>query len=328
MNHISSSYRVQYDIRPAKQVERRMIVDALHRLATAGLPIADYQYTGFGAIYFMDFILLHKLLGLNRLLSLEHEQSLESRIWFNRPFSCIEIKMVPASTEIPNLSRDVRHIVWLDYDGVLQKDFLSDIQSAVTILPAGSILLVTVDVEPPKDHDYRSVDPEFDGSKEVLGPRHWRRYFEYLASTYLRLGFSDDDFAKSQLMLRSSEVLKAAFTRSIVARSGLEFIPMFNFTYRDSHSMLTMGGMVAGRTEKRQLRASSLTDTIYYRVDFESPSFEIKVPCLTRKERIYLDREMPCADDWVPADFTLASEDVLDYRDIYRFLPAFAELLL
>jgi hypothetical protein len=111
VNHISSSYRVQYDIRPAKQVERRMIVDALQRLAAAGFSIADYQYTGFGAIYFVDFILLHKLLGLNNLVSLEQETSLESRIWFNKPFSCIKIKMVSASAEIPNLSRDVKHIV-------------------------------------------------------------------------------------------------------------------------------------------------------------------------------------------------------------------------
>lgn len=328
MNHVSSSYRVQYDVRPAKQVERRMIVDALQRLAAVGLPIADYQYTGFGAIYFIDFILLHKLLGLNKLLSLEQETSLESRVRFNRPFSCIDIRMVPASSEIPNLSRDARHILWLDYDGVIQKGFISDIQSALTILSPGSILLVTVDVEPPEDRDYREVDPSFDSSKEVLGPKHWKRYFEYHASSYLKLGLSDDDFGKSQLILRSTEILRAGFTRWIVARGEVEFLPMFNFAYKDSHAMLTMGGMIGGRSEKRLLTASSISDTVYYRNDFDSPPFEIHVPRLTRKERIYLDREMPCEDDWTPGDFTLASEDVLHYRDIYRFLPAFAEILL
>ncbi len=326
MSTISSSYRVQYDVRPAKQVERRMLVDALQRLAAAGFPVADYQYTGFGAIYFVDFILFHKALGMSKLVSLEQVKSLTSRMMFNRPFSCVDIKMVPASSEIPNLSRDVSHLVWLDYDGVLQKDFLSDIQSAITVLPAGSILLVTVDVEPPEDHDYRLVDPHFDSSKEVLGPKHWKRYFEYHASSYLKLGLSDTDFGKSELILRSTEILKAAFTKSIVARPELQFLPMFNFAYRDSHSMLTMGGMIAGRTEKRQLRASNIRETVYYRDDFGSPPFEIKVPCLTRKERVYLDREMPCADDWVPGDFDLDPEDIRHYRDIYRFLPTFAEI--
>lgn len=328
MSAISSSYRVQYDMRPAKQVERRMLVDALQHLAAAHFPVADYQYTGFGAIYFVDFILFHKILGLGKLVSLEQQESLTSRMKFNRPFSCVEIKMVPASSEIPNLSRDVRHLVWLDYDGVLQRDFLSDIQSAITVLPAGSILLVTVDVEPPEDHDYRFVDPQFDNSKNVLGPKHWKRYFEYHASSYLKLGLTDADFGKSGLILRCTEILKAAFTKSIVARPELEFLPMFNFAYKDSHSMLTMGGMVAGRAEKRQLRASKLGDTVYYRDDFGSPPFEIKVPRFTRKERIYLDREMPCADGWVPEEFHLDPEDVRRYRDIYRFLPAFAEISL
>lgn len=305
-----------------------MVVDALQRLEAAGFPVLDYQYTGFGAIYFVDFILFHKLLGMNRLVCLEREKSLTSRMAFNKPFSCVEVKMVPASSEIPNLSRDIRHIVWLDYDGVLHKDFLSDIQSAVTILPAGSILVVTVDVDPPEDHDYRQVEPGFDSSKEILGPKHWRRYFEYHASKYLKLGLSESDFGASELRLRTKEILQASFTRSIVARSPMEFIPLFNFIYRDSHWMLTLGGMIGGETEKRQLRSSTLVDTKYYRRNFDSSPFEITVPRLTRKERIYLDREMPCAVGWVPKDFDLDPEDARRYCDIYRFLPDFGEMLL
>lgn len=328
MSASSSSYRVQYDIRPAKQVERRMLIDALQRLAAAGFPILDYQYTGFGAIYYVDFILFHKILGLNKLLSLEQHKSLESRMHFNRPFSCVDVKMVPASSEIPNLSRDARHIIWLDYDGVLQRDFLSDIQSALTILSPASILLVTVDVEPPDERDYIAIEPHFDASKEVLGPKHWRHYFEHHASAYLRLGLSDEDFGKSQIPARTAEILRAAFTRAIVPRQPLHFAPMFNFAYKDSHRMLTMGGMIAGRSETRQLKASSLSDTVYHRDTFDSSPFEIKIPRLTRKERIYLDREMPCPDGWVPHDFDLDPEDVQHYRDIYRFLPAFAEIQL
>ena len=52
----SESYlRVQYELRPAKQVERRMIIDALRKLAMAGFEIEDYNYVGFGSIYFVDF---------------------------------------------------------------------------------------------------------------------------------------------------------------------------------------------------------------------------------------------------------------------------------
>jgi hypothetical protein len=305
-----------------------MIVDALQRLQPAGFSITDYQYTGFGAIYFVDFILFHKLLGMSKLLSLERTTGLASRMEFNKPFKCVDVKMVPASSAIPSLSRDVRHIVWLDYDGVIHRDFLSDIQSAVTLLQAGSILLVTVDVEPPEDYDYREANPDFDTSKEVMGPKHWKQYFEYHASTYLPLGLTESDFCRAELPSRTAEILQASFTRSIVSRTQMEFLPMFNFLYRDSHWMLSMGGMIAGPTEKRLLRSTTLRDAEYYRGSFDSPPFEISVPRLTRKERIYLDREMPCADGWTPKDFDLDPEVLRKYRDIYRFLPAFAEILV
>lgn len=305
-----------------------MIVDSFQRLQQAGFSITDYQYTGFGAIYFVDFILFHKLLGMSKLLSLERASSLAKRMDFNKPFKCVEVQMVPASSAIPSLSRDVRHIVWLDYDGVIHRDFLSDIQSAITVLPTGSILLVTVDVEPPEDQDYREVEPEFDSSSTVMGPRQWKEYFEFHASTYLKLGLKENDFGKAQLRARTAEILKASFTRSIVARAQLEFLPMFNFIYKDSHWMLSMGGMIAGPTEKRQLRNSTLRETEYFRDNFDATPFEISVPRLTRKERIYLDREMPCADNWVPKDFDLDPDELRKYRDIYRFLPAFAEILV
>jgi len=54
----------------------------------------------------------------------------------------------------------------------------------------------------------------------------------------------------------------------------------------------------------------------------------ITVPRLTRKERAYLDREMPCPDGWSPKDFNLDPDMARQYREIYRFLPAFAEILL
>src|SRR5580700_2477566 len=116
MAKISSTERVQFDLRPAKQVERRMFVDALQRLAHAGFQISDYQYTGFGSVYFVDFILLHKLLGIRRMCSVEYKGELRERVVFNRPFKCVKVKMAPASSVIPSLNRDLKHLLWLDYD--------------------------------------------------------------------------------------------------------------------------------------------------------------------------------------------------------------------
>ncbi len=37
---------------------------------------------------------------------------------------------------------------------------------------------------------------------------------------------------------------------------------------------------------------------------------------------------MPCKDNWVPQAFSMGKKDVAVYREIYRFIPAYAELLL
>ena len=56
--------------------------------------------------------------------------------------------------------------------------------------------------------------------------------------------------------------------------------------------------------------------------------FRIKVPVLTRKERLYIDSHMPSEPDWVPNDFEIEPEAILDYREVYRYCPLYAELLL
>jgi len=92
--------------------------------------------------------------------------------------------------------------------------------------------------------------------------------------------------------------------------------------------MLTVGGMVTTEREDSSVKASALTSAIYYRKSFSDPPYLIKVPNVTRKERLYLDSAMPCAIGWAPKDFELDPDDVSHYREIYRFFPPYAELLL
>ena len=49
----SSSSKVPYDLRPRKQIERRMMAHTLYLLAESGFPISTYRYAGFGAFFFV-----------------------------------------------------------------------------------------------------------------------------------------------------------------------------------------------------------------------------------------------------------------------------------
>jgi len=303
--------KVSYDLRPAKQVERRMLIDALQRLAIAGFDIHGYQYTGFGSIYFVDFIMFRKFLGLTKLLTVEHDARIAKRVRFNQPYKDIEVALRSVGDVIPTLSGDLRHLLWLDYDDIIARSHLEDLIQAGTNLSVGSIILVTLDIEHPSGET----------------PVEWRNHFVAEAEEFLGRSSRPRDFEASKLAAVNAAILQRALKRGLAGRQA-EFIPLFNFVYADGHQMLTAGGMIGTEHERNRILASSLPRACYYRPDLSRPPYRIAIPRVTRKERLYLDSAMPCSGRWTPRAFELAREEVLAYRDIYRFFPAYAELLL
>ena len=62
--------RVDYSLRPAKHAERRMLAEVFRRLRPFQ-PIEDYTYIGFGGLWFVDFALIHRMLGVHKMISIE-----------------------------------------------------------------------------------------------------------------------------------------------------------------------------------------------------------------------------------------------------------------
>lgn len=308
----TQSYKkVAYDVRPAKQVERRMMFDALQILSRSGFDIADYQYTGFGSIFFVDFVLFHRYLGLTKLLTVEHDTTIERRVRFNKPFELIEVEIKSAAEVIPTLHPDRRHILWLDYDDTLKSWMINDIASALDQLSVGSLLLVTVDVEPP----IRG------GSAEDSAA-----YFRDQVGDLIPHDWTPEHFGREKLPSSVRAILKKTVESSLAYRTGVSFLPLFSFLYADRNLMYTFGGMIGGATERRKLRQVEFESAPYIRNSLDEEPFTIYVPKLTRKERVLLDANMPAADGWQPAEFELDKADVDAYRAIYRFFPMYVEV--
>jgi hypothetical protein len=288
-----------------------MIIDALRLLSLSGFPIDDYQYTGVGSVFFVDFILFHKFLGITDMVNAEHSD-IPNRVAFNQPYDFIRTEFSPIGDLIPTLSPDKKHLLWLDYDDILQRAHIEDILLATTYLTPGSLLLVTVDVEPP-------------GKGE--GPKQWRDYFVSIADSYL-MSTEIENFKKSNLPKINAGIIARAIRDGLAPRTNVRFFPLFNFLYADGHRMLCLGGMVGTDVERRYLRGSKVYKVDYIRRDLEGEPFRIRVPIVTRKERLYLDSHMPCPADFSPSEFELPADDIASYREIYRFFPAYAELLL
>jgi len=190
---------------------------------------------------------------------------------------------------------------------------LEDVYEAGSQLSCGSVLLITVDVEPP--------------DKESDEPKASQEYFKNEAGKYIGM-FEVSDFTKSKLPSTNKLVLLSALQDGMSGRTGIEYLSMFHFLYADGHKMLTVGGIIGSETEKRRIAAMNIKGAKYIRTKIDSEPYEIKVPTVTRKERHLLDSNMPCENGWQPDGFSFPDEDIEIYREIYRFLPAYAELLI
>ena len=137
-----------------------------------------------------------------------------------------------------------------------------------------------------------------------------------------------EDFVVSNLPSANIKILLRAIDEGLVGHQNIEYIPIFSFLYSDSHNMVTIGGIIGSNGEKRRLAKINRDGAVYLRTRKNEKPYIIKVPILTRKERLRLDPEMPCTRGWQPSEFTLPPEQLQAYSEIYRFLPAYAELLI
>jgi hypothetical protein len=324
MTMAGSYQKVFYDLRPGKQIERRMLLDTFQLLSNGGFRISDYQYTGFGSIYFVDFVLFHKYLGISNLLSLEHDPDAAARARFNKPYDIIKLEIKSAYDAIPSLDRDLKHILWLDYDFRLEASVLTDVQEAAFQLSPGSIVLITVDVEPPNAVEKIEPEPE---TLRGPSPEMSMQLFREECGPFWDPTWTADSFVASQLSNRSRDILNLAIANSLAVRRGVLFLPLFSFVYRDGHTMYTFGGMIGGESERHMLEGCGLDRAQYLRRNANDLPYEITVPRLTRKERMYLDSLMPLQGKRGRNQLGFNLKELRAYEDVYRFFPTYVEAL-
>src|SRR5579862_9115471 len=145
---MSGSYRaVHFGLRTAKHIERKMMAEALLRL-DRGVPLNNYKYIGFGAIFYIDFLLFHRLLGITSMLSIEQKASHQERFRFNLPLGIIELDFRHSNEVLPSLNWHNPAIVWLDYDEQLIDPVFADIETVASRAAAWSVLIITVNAHP------------------------------------------------------------------------------------------------------------------------------------------------------------------------------------
>jgi hypothetical protein len=107
-------------------------------------PVEDYIYVGFGSVWFTDFALFHRTLGIKQMLSIERQADAKPRIDANKPFGSVTIDYRSSDAALPDLDWTKRHFIWLDYDDPLTLGMLMDARSIASRARSGTVAAFSV----------------------------------------------------------------------------------------------------------------------------------------------------------------------------------------
>lgn len=310
---MSASYKsVNYTLRPAKTIERKMLVEAIQRLSVFG-QVSSYRYVGFGSIYYADFKLFHRQTGIHNMLSIEKNTNEAVRFEFNKPFRCIKIKFGHSDAILPTLPWNVKTILWLDYDGSLNKNCLSDIATFCAKCPAGSVLIVTINAS----FDKTSGD-FFDRFVDAIGK-------ENLPFEITKKDMQGDGAAKVIRTVIINNIAKTLNGRNgiLTKQNKINFKQLFNFVYADGARMVTVGGLLWKNSQADIIKHDPWLGLHYIREDEEQ--YVINAPHLTLREVQYLESHLPIGASRNIKNDPIPESERNQYEKIYRYYPTFTE---
>ena len=328
MGKNNSFEKINYSIRPAKIIERKMILQFCSRLFPFDF-VENYHYIGFGSIYYSDFTLFHKSLNIRKMSSIEFERN-ESRARFNLPFSCINLLAGHCNTELPKLINSTeKNITWLDYDSPLSSNALDDIQTYAGATSSGSMLLVTFNTNSDDNPCFSgNMDALFEYRKNKLKERILEKKIPTISKP-IQLNKKNLHKLYREIIINEIEETLLKRNKKIIPNEEILYKQIINFDYSDDAKMMTLGFVFYQQSETQQFYQCKFEELKQYRGD--SNSYIIKAPKLTVEEIRALNKILPKKegieygiDEINNSAFDKAIEE---YAEVYQYFPQFTEVL-
>ena len=332
-----SFQKINYSLRTAKNIERKMIIEALHRLSFFD-PVKNYTYIGFGSTFFTDFSLFHKQMGIDKLYSIELEKDLKSRFEFNKPFHCINIiyKHSNEALKDPMLKWNDRKIIWLDYDYKITADVIIDIDQVVEKCSSGDAFLITLNASSNKIFS----EPNAKDKSRLRAFEKFKKQFILKVEEDDLIDYSDlvdgtiqpSDLADWGLANVCTKIINTRIFEKLRDRNEenedeplykkLNYKKIFDFHYQDGAPMMTVGFIFYNDDEQVLYEQCKFND-----FDFCSNlPYLIKAPNLTMKEIQYIDSFLPSNLENM-SEIGIPDDEIEGYQEVYRYFPAFLEAL-
>jgi len=315
---MSGSFRrVDYRLRSAKGVERRMMGEAFLRLERFG-DIKTYRYVGMGSVYFSDFAVFHSVCGFETMISIENVTDLaeKRRFRFNVPFGDIELHFDHTNAALPSLRWDLRTVIWLDYDDMISADMLTDIRYLATQLVPGSALAVTV------RGDLRDEDQGVSTPRDVLAGRVGE---SKIPNSVMMAGHvKPDEMPQTIREILMQEVKDGVNDRNSGRPRGQSyaFEQIMFFKYRDGCPMVTLCWVLFEEGQRPTFNSCGFENLLCFRKS-ASP-FSIKIPFVTNAEIRAINQCGIGSTAPKITDLPIPPTEIAKYQLLRRYWPLFS----
>lgn len=312
---MANSYRkIDYRLRPAKAVERRMIAEYFQRLRPFS-PVEEYRYIGLGSVYFSDFALFHNICGFREMVSIENTQDpiIKQRFHFNSPLGTIDLKFGPTNTELPKLTWGKKSAIWLDFDGPLDSSVLTDINFLGSVAASESILLISVNGE--------LIDTE-EGELSKLDILKNRVGIHRIPARLQEA----TNLPAQEIARVFQEIMTTELTSTLAARNAgrkpedvMCAEQVIYFKYSDGAVMFTLGWVLFEEKDRAKFNHCAFSQLTHSRAIAEP--FFIDIPLMTNAEMRELNRCMLIENELITKHIPLPPSEVKKYIALKRFWP-------
>jgi hypothetical protein len=330
MTSQKSYERINYLIRPNKNIERKLVFETLAKLGQT-IDLKSHRYIGFGSMWFADFLIAHRFLNLTDMWSIEKKDP--ARAEFNRPYKTIKVHAGTCSDVLKRISKkdwSKPCVAWLDYDGALNTEVKDDLETFASKAAPLSIIVATVNsawlTYRPLTSGAAARDLARSTIEAILGSATLADEFSKPRSDGSREVSKKDfpEFLARSLM--NLLVHKVTVSGRSTGDQLMTFLPLFSYSHDDGVEMATVGGILCPQNISGAVLKAATGD----------PSASLKhkhldLIQLTIKEKLLLDRILPEIDtplyyrEAKTSGLKLTEKEISKYRECYRHFPVFSE---
>lgn len=318
----SSFKKINYALRPGKHAARRMLCEVFGRVHPFQ-PVDQYVYVGFGSVWFQDFILFHRYLGVREMISIERDTTARDRIEANKPFRTVIVHYRNASRVLPRLDWGRRHLLWLDYEDPLSSETLLDIRTVAGRASSGTVMAVSVPCQKAREVDTAEGEPK--------GPSAIERFRTEFGRERVGQAVSELDLYGWPFGALTRSIIQAEIEAALAVRNGERmpadaflFRPVCEIEYDDGTKMTTTVGIFHPKSDEHLVEACG-----FARMDFmpkRGKLIRIKVPKLTFREARSLEQKLPVQTGPRLDCGPIPAMEARAFAKLYRYLPNFAVL--